>query len=496
MAAFYYLMIAFFGTEVFGRGLQPDKSENQLFLSKRVVTDSGEIDGGVLVNKNGIIEGIFTRDTIDKLFNGYDKNLQVIDGGDWALMAGVVDSHVHVNEPGRTSWEGFVTATRAGAAGGITTIVDMPLNSVPPTTSLENLKTKISAAKEEVYVDVAFWGGLVPGNEEELQKLIKAGVVGFKGFLIDSGVSEFPNVDGDDLDKIFTTLNGSDIAVAFHAELPISDGNNSSLCEKCENLDPILYSTYLSSRPPQMEIDAATLLAKYITKYDVHVHVVHVSAAGVIPILEKAREFRIQNGSKRWRGGVTAETCHHYLTLSSEQIPPGRTEYKCSPPIRDINNKLRLWDYIKQRRIDLIASDHSPSVAGLKSPDFMTAWGGVSSVQFGLSLFWTEAKARGYSLSTVSHFLSSGPARLAGLHDKKGALKPGLDADLVFFDPDASFVVTPDKIFYKNKLSPYMYKVLTGKVMQTYVRGRLVFTDGQVYDNPQGKLLINEEELY
>ncbi|XP_050345529.1 allantoinase-like isoform X2 [Nymphalis io] len=495
MSALYiFILTALLVAEISCRGFQVKNQAKQLFLSRRVVTDSGEFDGGVLVDEDGIISGIYTRETLKGLkFDG--ETVQVIDGGEWALMAGVVDSHVHVNEPGRTSWEGYVTATRAAAAGGITTLVDMPLNSFPPTTTLENLKIKASTAREEVYIDVAFWGGIIPGNEMELQNMIEAGVIGFKGYLIDSGITEFPNVEKDELDNIFSILNGSDVAMAFHTELPISDSNDTQ-CENCETPDPNLYSTYLASHPPEMELKAASLLASYIPKYDVHVHVVHVSAEGVIPILEAAREERIKAGSKRWRGGVTAETCHHYLTFSSEQIPPGHTEFKCSPPIRNITNKLQLWQYIKERRIDLIASDHSPSVAAMKGPNFMTAWGGIASVQFGLSLFWTEAKARGLSLSTVSHYLSSGPAHLVGLQNRKGTIKPGLDADLVFFDPEASFVVTPEIIFYKNKLSPYMYRVLTGKVRKTYLRGQLVYTDGNVFEKPQGQLLINYTALF
>ncbi|CAH0720779.1 unnamed protein product, partial [Brenthis ino] len=491
LTAFLAVATAVLGT----RGFRSKDSGKKLFLSRRVVTDTREFDGGVLVDEKGIITGVYTRKSIDQLLLHHDGTMQVIDGGHWALMAGVVDSHVHVNEPGRTSWEGYATATRAAAAGGITTLVDMPLNSIPPTTTVENLKVKVAAAKEEVYIDVAFWGGIIPGNENELQNMIRAGVIGFKAYLINSGIEEYPNVESSELDDIFSTLNGSDVVIAFHAELPVDRVDNSSQCEKCDCPDPNLYTTYLASHPAEMETKAASLLATYIPKYDVRVHVVHVSAAGVIPILEKAREERIKAGSTRWRGGVTAETCHHYLTFSSEQIPPGHTEFKCSPPIRENTNKLELWEYIKDRRIDLIASDHSPSVASLKGPNFMTAWGGVSSVQFGLSLFWTEAKARGYSLSTVSHFLSAGPANMVGLQNRKGALKPGLDADLVFFDPDASFVVTPDTILYKNKLSPYMYRVLNGKVMQTFLRGQQIYSYGEAIQTPMGQLLIDEDEL-
>ncbi|XP_041977076.1 allantoinase-like [Aricia agestis] len=471
------------------RGLLKKDRKRRLFLSRHVVTETTEFDGGVLVDAEGVIEGVLSRAIIDDVLSE-EHSLEIIDGGDLALMAGAIDSHVHVNEPGRTSWEGYVTATRAAAVGGFTTIVDMPLNSIPPTTTLKNFRTKAFAAREEVYVDVAFWGGVIPDNEPELQQLMEAGVVGFKGFLIDSGVSEFPNVMPDELEKVFNVLNGTDTVLAFHAEKAL---NNS---ESCSCKDPTLYSTYLDTHPPEMELDAVSLVASYIPYYDVHVHIVHVSAEGVIPILEAARAKRIAANSKRWRGGVTAETCHHYLSLSSEQIPPGHTEYKCAPPIRNITNKNKLWQYIKERRIDLIASDHSPTVVENKTPNFLTAWGGVSSVQFGLSLFWTEARARGYNLSTVSHFLSSGPAHLAGLQDKKGAIKPGLDADLIYFDPNASFIVTPEIIVYKNKLSPYMNRVLTGKVIHTYLRGQLIYSNGELVEQPAGKLLVNETVLF
>ncbi|KAI8435062.1 hypothetical protein MSG28_003473 [Choristoneura fumiferana] len=396
-------------------GLTPRVQERQLFLSRRVVTEEGEFDGGVLVNETGFIEGVLTRASVNLLLSQGGGKFKIIDGGDKALMAGVVDSHVHVNEPGRTSWEGFVTATQAAAAGGVTTIIDMPLNSIPPTTTLKNLKVKSAMAKEEIYVDVGFWGGVIPGNEIELHDLIRAGVVGFKCFLSDSGVSEFPNITPEELDSVFSVLNGTGTVLAFHAELQLNEA------PKCEDSN-------------------------------VHVHVVHVSSAGVVPILEEARAQRVATGYRGWRGGVTAETCHHYLTLSSEMVPPGHTEFKCAPPIRNNTNKQKLWEYIRDGRLDLVASDHSPSVADLKGSDFMKSWGGIASLQFDLSLFWTEASARGFGLPTVTHYLSAGPARLCGLQQRKGALKPGLDADLIFFDPNAAFLVTPDIIRYKNKM--------------------------------------------
>ncbi|XP_049867144.1 allantoinase isoform X2 [Pectinophora gossypiella] len=463
-------------------------SRRQLFLSRRVVTEEEIIDGGVLVDENGVIEKVLKRDEARKLAAEGDGKIKVVDGGDLALMAGVVDSHVHVNEPGRTAWEGFRTATNAAAAGGITTIVDMPLNSIPPTTTVENLKTKASSAKNNVYVDVGFWGGVIPGNQHSLRDLVKAGVVGFKCFLCPSGVEEFPNVELRDLEKAFEALEGTGSLLAFHAEI---DDENTSHEPKQKKKDPKEYQTYLESRPPDMELNAISLITSCLEKTDVRVHVVHVSSAEVVPLLERARKVRMATGHGAWRGGVTAETCHHYLSLSADQIPRGHSEYKCAPPIRDKDNKEELWKYLLDDKLDLVVSDHSPCTPDLKCSNNLEAWGGISSVQFGLSLFWTEASSRGLDLKTVSKYLSSGPAQLCGLQDRKGALKAGLDADFIFYDSDASFTVTTDIIRYKNKLSPYLNKTLKGVVKETYLRGQLVYADGDVVGEPKGKLLLN-----
>ncbi|XP_028160839.1 uncharacterized protein LOC114353175 isoform X1 [Ostrinia furnacalis] len=471
---------------------KPKTLGKQLFLSRHVVTESSEFDGGVLVNEEGIIDAVLKRDMINSILSQNLNELKIIDGGELALMAGVVDSHVHINEPGRNSWEGFVTATQAAAVGGITTIIDMPLNSIPPTTTLDNLRSKVSIAQGEVFIDVGFWGGVVPGNEIELHDLIRAGVVGFKCFLTDSGVLEFPEVTATDLKKVFTVLNGTGTVLAFHAEVTNNSRSN-NVCNKGGCSDPTLFTTYMATHPEDMELEAVKLITSFLPHTDVHVHIVHVSAEGVVPILEQAREERLKSGFKGWRGGITAETCNHYLTLSSEQIPPGHSEFKCSPPIRNNTNKQKLWEHIRKGRLDLVVSDHSPSVEDLKGTNFLTAWGGISSLQFDLPLFWTEAKARGYSLSTVSHYLSAGPARLVGLQDRKGALRPGLDADLIFFDPNGSFIVTPEVIRYKNKISPYMNRVLNGIVHRTYLRGQLIYSDGDlVGKEARGQLLLRE----
>ncbi|KAL0893834.1 hypothetical protein ABMA27_013958 [Loxostege sticticalis] len=459
----------------------------QLFLSKRIVAENKILDGGILVNEAGVIEKLVTRSEADKIIADNDGKIKVVDGGNLALIAGVVDSHVHVNEPGRTAWEGFRTATNAAAAGGITTIVDMPLNSIPPTTTIKNLKTKASSAKGNVYVDVGFWGGVIPGNQDSLLDLVKAGVVGFKCFLCPSGVDEFPNVEPKDLEKAFAALEGTGSLLAFHAEV---EDDSAASKSKIKKKDPEEYQTYLESRPPSMEKNAISLVTSFLDSTKVRVHIVHVSSASVVPMLEKARAARVAAGHEGWRGGVTAETCHHYLTLSADDIPRGHSEYKCAPPIRDKDNKEKLWKYLLEDKLDLVVSDHSPCTPELKCTNNLEAWGGISSVQFGLSLFWTNAVGRGLDLQTVSKYLSSGPAHLCGLQDRKGALKAGLDADLVFFDPETTFVVTSDIIRHKNKLTPYLGKELKGVVKKTYLRGQLIYTDGDTVGEPKGTLLL------
>ncbi|CAH2086535.1 unnamed protein product [Euphydryas editha] len=462
----------------------------KLFLSKRLVTEKEIFSGGVVVNESGVITDVLNQNDVEKWIAESKNKIEVIDGGECALIAGVVDSHVHVNEPGRTAWEGFRTATSAAAAGGITTIVDMPLNSIPPTTTLENLNIKANSAKGHVYVDVGFWGGVIVGNDSSLRELINAGVVGFKCFLCPSGVDEFPNVSCKDLELAFKALEGTGSVLAFHAELE----DDSSDKKDTKKQDPEEYKTYLESRPPKMEIKAITLITDFLVKTNVRVHIVHVSSAAVVPLLDKARAARIAAGHDAWRGGVTAETCHHYLSLSADEIPRGHSEYKCAPPIRDLDNKEKLWKYLLDDKLDMVVSDHSPCTPELKCSNNLEAWGGISSVQFGLSLFWTQASARNLDLKSITKYLSVGPAQLCGLQNRKGAIKPGLDADLVFFDPDESFVVTSDIIRHKNKLTPYIGRVLKGVVKKTYLRGQLIYADGEVIEQPKGKLLLKSFE--
>ncbi|XP_060800365.1 allantoinase isoform X2 [Amyelois transitella] len=366
----------------------------------------------------------------------------------------------------------------------------MPLNSIPPTTTVDNLKTKANAADGHIYVDVGFWGGVIPGNQDSLRDLVKAGVVGFKCFLCPSGVDEFPNVSAKDLEKAFEALEGTGSVLAFHAEI---EEDNEPAKKKKTKKDPEEYKTYLDSRPPNMELNAISLITSFIEKTDVRVHIVHVSSADVVPLLEKARKVRLAAGYEGWRCGITAETCHHYLTLSAEEVPRGHSEYKCAPPIRNHENKEKLWKHLLDDKLDMVVSDHSPCTPELKCSNNLEAWGGISSVQFGLSIFWTNASGRGLDLQTISKYLSLNPAKLCGLQNRKGALKTGLDADLVFLDPDATFMVTADKIRHKNKLTPYLGRKLKGVVKKTYLRGQLIYEDGELIEKPNGSLLLNHD---
>ncbi|TRY54575.1 hypothetical protein DNTS_001576 [Danionella cerebrum] len=392
-------------------------------------------------------------------------------------MPGVVDCHVHVNEPGRGTWEGFWTATRAAAAGGVTTIVDMPLNSIPPTTTLGNFHEKLQASAGKCFVDTAFWGGAIPGNQRELRPMLQAGVAGFKCFLIHSGVDEFPHVSDDDLHDAMKQLQGTDSVLLFHAEretqLPTADGE-----------DPHEYLTFLRSRPDIMELEAIHTVTQLCLQYQVRCHIVHLSSAQSLSLIRAAR----QAGAP-----LTVETTHHYLNLSAEEIPARATQFKCCPPIREIANQELLWSALKSGDIDMVVSDHSPCTPDLKvldTGDFMQAWGGISSLQFGLSLFWTSASQRGFSLSDAARLLCKKPAQLCCLDNQKGSLNPGHDADLVIWDPEKEFTVKEDDIHHKNKLTPYLGLALRGMVRCTIVRGRLVYSNGSFSSQPLGKQLF------
>ncbi|XP_074163769.1 allantoinase, mitochondrial-like [Sminthopsis crassicaudata] len=406
---------------------------------------------------------------------------KVLDAGNLVVMPGVVDSHVHINEPGRTAWEGFHSATRAAAAGGITTLVDMPLNCQPPTTTLENFHSKLRAARRQCHVDVAFWGGLIPGNADELKPMMEAGVPGFKCFMIDSGVKEFPHVSIQDLHVAMRELQGTDCVLLFHAEEELDLG-------KPVSGEPSEYSTFLASRPDAMEVKAIQTICELCLQYKVRCHIVHLSSAQALPIIQEAR---------RKGAPLTVETTHHYLSLEATGVPHGGTQYKCCPPIRSKKNQDQLWRALQKGDIDLVISDHSPCTADLKhldSGDFLRAWGGISSLQFGLPLFWTSARLRGFTLPDVVRFMCENPAKLSGLETQKGSLRPGQDADLVIWDPDKELEVNERMIQHKNKLTPYLGFRLLGEVFATVVRGNLVYLNGEFSPTPLGNLLLVEND--
>jgi allantoinase len=388
-----------------------------------------------------------------------------VDLGQLVLLPGLVDTHVHINEPGRTEWEGFATATRAAAAGGVTTLVDMPLNSIPATVDVAALEVKRAAARGQCHVDVGFWGGAVPGNQKALQGLHDAGVFGFKCFLIDSGVPEFPPLDRAGLD---TALAAVDALFVVHAEDPAQVGTAPSSSR---------YADFVASRPPGAEESAVATAVQASRARKARVHILHLAAAGVLPALELARAEGLE---------VTAETCPHYLTLTAEEVPDGATQFKCCPPIRDAANQDSLWAGLAAGTIHCVVSDHSPCTPDLKradTGDFAAAWGGIASLQLGLSVVWTAARARGFTLAEVVNWMSRRPADLVGLVHK-GRIEVGADADLVAFDPDAMWVVDPGELQHRHPVTPYAGRTLTGRVHTTWLRGERV--DGVT---PRGQLL-------
>jgi allantoinase len=386
----------------------------------------------------------------------------ILDVGSLVVMPGIVDTHVHVNEPGRTEWEGFETATAAAAAGGVTTIVDMPLNSVPATTKLWALDAKQYAARNSL-VDVLFWGGVVPGNAADLEALADAGVPGFKCFLSPSGVDEFESVEEADLRQALAVLQRLRRPLLAHAEWP------PALKPVPATSDPRAYATWLASRPPGAEVEAIALLIALCREFRAPIHIVHLAAAEALPMLRVARAEGLP---------ITVETCPHYLTFSAEEIPDGATLFKCAPPIRDRANRDALWRALADGDIDLIATDHSPCPPSMKADgDFLRAWGGIAALELGLPAVWTGASERGLPLERMAQWLSAAPARLANIDARKGSIAAGKDADLVVWNPEAEFLVDERRLHQRHKRTPYAGLTLRGRVMETYARGRLVYRD-------------------
>ena len=421
--------------------------------SRRIVTPDGPVDGAVVV----------VGERIDGVVTEVPTDLPLVDLGELSLLPGLVDCHVHINEPGRTEWEGFDTGTRAAAAGGVTTLVDMPLNCDPVTTTLAAFEVKLAATAGTYRVDVGFWGGVVPGNAAELTKLADRGVLGAKAFLCPSGIDDFPESDEATLREAMVTLREAGIPLLAHAELDLGDPPCPSGSHD--------HDAWLASRPKAMEDAAIALLIRLCRETGCAVHIVHLSSSSAVPMLRDARAEGLP---------ITVETCPHYLCLSAESIPTGETLFKCAPPIREEANREALWDALDAGVIDFIISDHSPCTPDLKAKDdgvgdFGEAWGGIASLSLGFGSVWREAQKRGHSVERVARWMATGPARFAGVAARKGAIAPGKDADLAAWDLESEWRVAPETLHFKHPVSPYLGRSQRGRCHRTWLRGREVF---------------------
>ncbi|MGE0496044.1 MAG: allantoinase AllB [Vulcanimicrobiota bacterium] len=431
-----------------------------LLSSRRVLVD-GRLRPATLAIENQTITAILEHDPARSAETHHDYH-------DLVVMAGLIDTHVHINEPGRTDWEGFETATRAAAAGGVTTLVDMPLNSIPSTVDADGFRLKIEAAAGKLRVDVGLWGGAVVGNLTGMRELHQAGVLGFKCFLSPSGTDEFTNLDFEQLGEAMKVVAELDSVLLVHAEDPAELREFSG--------DPRNYDNYLATRPSRAEVSAIERVVAAARASGCRAHIVHLATEAGLPVLE---------GS-----GVTVETCPHYLTFAAEEIEPGATAYKCAPPIRGRVTRDALWQALGRGAIQLVATDHSPSPPELKctdNGDFSAAWGGISSLQLLLPAVWTEAARRGYTIENLTEWVCSAPARLAGLDHLKGRLAPGLQADLVVWDPNATFVV--ERLEHRHPLTPYQGRTLRGVVEATYLRGQRIFFQSQHHSECLGQIV-------
>ncbi|MCU1243101.1 MAG: Allantoinase [Candidatus Acidoferrum typicum] len=447
----------------------------QAFTSSRVVVP-GKIGAFAVLVEGEQIVGVVPRKDIP-------LSVSVTDFGDLAILPGLVDSHIHINEPGRTEWEGFRTATRAAAAGGYTMLVDMPLNCVPATTSPEALEAKRKAAQGQCQVDWAVWGGLVADNLNQIAPLVSAGVSGFKCFLIHPGIDEFTMVNEEQLRKALPKLKKSGLPLLVHAELP---GPIASATEGLMQADWGAYKTYLKSRPDEAELNAIELMVSLCEESGCQIHVVHLSTAKALAMLQDAKRRGLP---------ITVETCPHYLHLCSEEIPNGATLNKCAPPIRNRENREALWQGLREGIIDLVATDHSPCPPAMKQlerGDFRSAWGGIPSVSLALSLMWTEARRRGFSLVDIGRWMAEGPAQLVGMRERKGRLAAGFNADMVVFDPESEWAVTAAELHYRHAISPYLGKRMRGKVLMTFLRGTCVYDKGSFPNQPAGREYTRE----
>ncbi|TCC23329.1 allantoinase AllB [Kribbella sindirgiensis] len=436
--------------------------------ARRVVRAGGEQPAAVGV-RDGRIVAISPYDA------EFDAATELRLGDDEVLLPGLVDSHVHVNDPGRTDWEGFTSATKAAAAGGVTTIVDMPLNSIPPTCDVPALTLKRKTAETQSYVDVGFWGGAIPGNVPDLRPLHDAGVFGYKCFLLHSGVDEFPPLDADQLAAAMRELSTFDGLLIVHAE-------DAHRIDEATEPNGASYEAFLNSRPRAAENEAVAQVIELARETGCRVHILHVSSADILPLLTQARNDGVR---------ITAETCPHYLSFTAEDIPDGATQYKCCPPIREAANRELLWEGLRAGTIDQVVSDHSPSTIDLKhldTGDFGTAWGGIASLQLGLPAVWTEARRRGFTLADVVRWMAAAPAAQTGL-TTKGGIEVGYDADFCVLAPDETFTVDAHQLEHKNAITPYDGRTLTGVVRSTWLRGASIDIDV----DPRGRLLTRGE---
>lgn len=440
--------------------------------SRNVLTSKGLDEAVILVNDE-TIKNVLPYNAA--------PDCEVKDCGDLIIMPGIIDTHVHINEPGR-DWEGFETATKAAAAGGITMLVDMPLNSMPVTTTVDAFNRKLEASKNKLYVDCGFYGGIIPGNQNELQGLIENGVLGLKAFMIFSGVKDFPEVSEEDLRKALSVLKKIEtkVPVLVHAEIE---------CGSINYHDQYSFESFLKTRPREWENKAIELLIKLSREFDYHVHIVHLSSSDAVRMIRDAKSEGLK---------ITTETCPHYLYFSSEEIPDKDTRFKCTPPIRENQNREILWDAVKEGVVDFIVSDHSPCLPEMKSLDegnFEKAWGGISSLQLGLSIIWTEARKRGLNIERISELMSRNTAGFIGMGNSKGKLEEGFDADIIIFDSKKNFIVNAEKLYHRHKVTPYTGRELTGKVVETFLRGREIFKDEKIISKPKGKAIISNKHF-
>ena len=440
------------------------------FLSRRVVTPQGIKPAAVLVEDGRILD-VVLRDQLP-------AQIPVQDFGNAAILPGLVDSHVHINEPGRTEWEGFRTATCAAAASGYTLLVDMPLNCLPPTTTVAALEAKRNAAKDQCYVDWVAWGGVVSNNQKHIEELAAAGVPGFKCFLIHPGIDGFTMVSEPELRAALPHVARTGLPLLVHAELPAPVD---AATHRLTGADWSKYSTYLQSRPDEAELSAIRLMLSLCREFHFRLHIVHLATSEALDMLRVAKSEGLP---------VTVETCPHYLHFFADKIPDGQTLFKCAPPIRSSENREKLWQGLREKVIDLVATDHSPCPPEMKrlgERNFQTAWGGIASLSLALPIMWMEATSRGFTLTDIAQWMAEGAARLAGCDSRKGRIAKGFDADLVVFEPEAEFVATENHLHYRHRVSAYLGEKLRGVVMATYLRGDCIFRDGEFPGEPKGR---------